>query len=227
VAAPRAAAQRLFSGWPKDAIDFFDGLEENNNRDWFQENKARYDRAVREPMELFLASVEGEFGHSHLFRPNRDTRFAKDKSPYKTNIAAVIGGDGGPIMYVHLDQSGLIAASGHYMMAPDQISRFRAAVAEDTTGEALVGLLATASKAKMTKNEPALKRVPAPYPKEHPRGELLRHKSMTLSRSFGLPAWLHTAKAREQITAAWRASAGLNGWLAEHVGPSDLPDSRR
>lgn len=221
------AKVRAFSGWPKDAIDFFDTLEENNNREWFQENRARYDRSIREPMELFLASVEGEFGHSHLFRPNRDTRFAKDKSPYKTNIGAVIRRADGAIAYIHLDQAGMMAASGYYMMAPDQIARFRAAAADDETGTALVALLATAAKAGLGQGEPALKRVPPPYPKDHPRADLLKYKSMTLHRHFGQPAWLHTAKARKQIVAAWRGCENLNDWLTKHVGPSELPDSHR
>ena len=75
--------------------------------------------------------------------------------------------------------------------------------------------------------EPALKRAPPPYPKDHPRADLLKHKSMTLYRNFGQPAWLHTAKAREQIVVAWRGCGNLNDWLAKQVGPSELPDSRR
>ena len=74
---------------------------------------------------------------------------------------------------------------------------------------------------------PALKRAPPPYPKDHPRADLLKHKSMTLYRNFGRPAWLHTAKAHEQIVAARRGCGNLNDWLAKQVGPSELPDSRR
>ena len=226
MAASRTPAIPAFSGWPKDAIDFFDSLEENNNREWFLEHKARYDRAIREPMELFLASVEAEFGHSHLFRPNRDTRFAKDKSPYKTNIGAIVRKDGGPMTYIHLDQAGVMAASGYYMMASDQVARFRTAVDDDASGPALVAILATAAKAKLEPGEAALKRVPPAYPKDHIRAELLKRKSMTLYRNFGQPAWLHTAKARDQIVAAWRGCGPLNDWLAVHVGPTELPESR-
>ena len=77
-----------FSGWQMTAIDFFDGLEEDNSREYWLANKAVYDRDVKSPMEELLAELADEFGGSKIFRPNRDVRFSSDKSPYKTTIAA-------------------------------------------------------------------------------------------------------------------------------------------
>lgn len=64
-----------------------------------------------------------------------------------------------------------------------------------------------------------LQRIPKPWDVEHPRHALLRHKSLTASRSFGQPEWLHSAAALEQVAGAWRALQPLNAWLARHVGP--------
>lgn len=217
--APRSTGADGFTGFPTAALEFFDELEEHNERTWFQANRARYDEAVRGPFDAFLASVAAEFGQGHVFRPNRDTRFSNDKTPYKTNIGAVVH-DGGAIYYVHLDGGGLFAASGYYMMSSDQIARFRIAVADDDAGSELEALLATARSAKLSASEPALQRVPSPWPKDHPRGALLRTKSMTLGRQFGTPAWMSTRRARDEVVMVWRGTRGLNDWLARHVGPS-------
>jgi uncharacterized protein (DUF2461 family) len=78
-----------FGGFPAEAFDFFEGLEADNSRTYWQANKALYDSCVKGPMEALLAEVAGEFGPGRIFRPHRDVRFSADKSPYKTNIGAV------------------------------------------------------------------------------------------------------------------------------------------
>jgi uncharacterized protein (TIGR02453 family) len=215
-----------FSGFPTAAIDFFDELEENNNRDWWHANKHRYDAVVRGPLDAFLAGVAKEFGQAHVFRPNRDTRFAHDKSPYKTNIGAVTY-QGATVYYVHLDGGGLMAASGYYMMAPDQIQRFRIAAADPKTGAALRKIVDDASSQGLALGGPALKRVPSPFPKDHVNADLLRLKSVTLARQFGTPKWMSSPRAADEIVAVWRACSALNKWLAKHVGTTrnDAPNS--
>jgi uncharacterized protein (TIGR02453 family) len=214
-----------FAGFPVAALSFFDDLEENNTRDWWHANKARYDTQVRGPMELFLSSVAAEFGTAHLFRPNRDTRFSHDKSPYKTNIGATTYRQGA-VFYVHLDGAGLMAASGYYMMATDQILRYRAAVADEKSGSALQKIVEQARSDGLRLGEPALKRVPTPYPKDHLRADLLRYKSVTFSKQFGTPPWMSSARAADEVVTVWRGCQSLNKWLAKHVGESTEPQDR-
>lgn len=214
-----------FQGFPADAILFFDELEENNNREWFLQNRSRYDSLVRGPIDSFLMSVAAEFGTAHVFRPNRDTRFAHDKSPYKTNIGAICRSDAGAIYYIHFDGGGLMAASGHYMMSPDQIQRYRVAVADAKTGPQLSAIVDAARASGMALHEPALKRVPSPFGQDHPRGELLRLKSVTLSKQFGMPKWASTKSAQSKVVDVWRSAGPLNQWLAAHVGPSVAPQA--
>ena len=95
---------------------FLRDLKANNSRDWWLANKARYEDEIRRPMEQLLEDVSAEFGEAKVFRPNRDTRFSKDKSPYKTNIAAVIHGDAGGSVYVSL---GAVTWPGELDLAPD------------------------------------------------------------------------------------------------------------
>ena len=80
-----------FRGWPVEAIEFFEGLEADNSKTYWQRNKEVYDSMVRAPMEELLAELEPEFGEGRIFRPYRDIRFSADKSPYKTNIGATVG----------------------------------------------------------------------------------------------------------------------------------------
>jgi uncharacterized protein (TIGR02453 family) len=219
-AAQPAQKTAKFAGWPKDLYDFYDGLEEENSREFFRAHKEQYEQCVRGPMAEFVAANQAEFGPGHIFRPNRDVRSAADKRPYKDYCGAVVHQDGGPIYYVQVNAGGLMAAAGYYMMQSDQIARYRAAVADDTTGPELADIVACLRRDGFEVDSVDLKRVPTPYPKDHPRADLLRHKSVTMARSWRQPVWLSTARAGTEIVKTWRASRPLNAWLVAHVGPS-------
>ena len=84
-----------FRGWSEDVITFYRGLEADNSRTFWQANKATYDTEVRAPFDALNDLVADEFGELHVFRPNRDVRFSKDKAPYKTRCYGVAEGEGG------------------------------------------------------------------------------------------------------------------------------------
>ena len=155
-----------------------------------------------------------------MFRPYRDVRFSKDKSPYKTNIAATLSRGG----YISLSWQGLGAGSGYYGLMPDQLERFRAAVADDRTGKALVRLVdrATADGIEVSAHD-VLKTAPRGYPKEHPRIELLRHKGLIYWKMWPAGPWLGTAKAKDRVHELLRAAKPLIKWLDTNVGPSEMP----
>jgi uncharacterized protein (TIGR02453 family) len=208
-----------FRGWPTEAIDFYDGLEEDNSREYWHAHKAVYDSAVRGPMEALLAELEDEFGEGKIFRPNRDVRFSRDKSPYKTSIAAVLMGGG----YVQLSAAGLGVGRGFYMMAPDQLARFRDAIDDDGTGLALEGLVTDARRAGADVSaHDSLKTAPRGYPKDHPRIELLRLKGLVVWREWPVAAWLGTAKAKARIVEQLHLAQPIATWLDEHVGPTTM-----
>ena len=131
-----------FRGWKAEALEFFDGLEADNSKAYWQAHKTEYETLVRAPMEALLIELEPEWGEGRIFRPYRDVRFSKDKSPYKTSIAAELGG-----AYIQLTASGLAAGAGMWEMAPDQLERYREAVDDDRTGAKLEAIVATARKA--------------------------------------------------------------------------------
>ena len=216
-----------FRGWSDKALDFYRGLEADNTRAYWLAHKPVYDDEVRAPFEALSELVADEFGPLHVFRPNRDIRFSRDKSPYKTRCYGVAEGEGGESWYVELSSQGLSAAAGFWMMAPDQLARYRAAVDDDETGDELVTIVARVQRAKLTIEGHALKTAPRGWPRDHPRIELLRHKSLAALRRYEPEAWLATAAAGRRILSAWRAAAPLNAWLAAHVGPSTQPPPDR
>jgi uncharacterized protein (TIGR02453 family) len=212
-----------FRGWKAEALEFFEGLEADNSKSYWQAHKDVYDDVVRAPMEELLAELEPELGEGRIFRPYRDIRFSRDKSPYKTAIGATAGHG-----YIHLDARGLAAGSGMWEMAPDQLERYRAAVADDRSGRTIEGIVATARKKGLDVNgHDELKTAPKGYPKDHPRIELLRYKGLITWRDWPAGAWLGTKKAKDRLVEFFGDSKPLVGWLDEQVGSSMMPERGR
>jgi uncharacterized protein (DUF2461 family) len=121
-------------------------------------------------------------------------------------------------LYVQLDAAGLILAGGYWSTEAAQVARLRRAIADDVAGPELARALVAVRRAKFDVGGARVTRVPAGYPKDHPRAELLLHKSLTAHRSYGAPAWLGTKRAKTEIAKAWRSLAPLTSWLDTHVG---------
>ncbi len=212
-----------FKGWPDAALDFYVGLEADNSKPYWLAHRATYDECVRTPFEELSAVVEKEFGPLRVFRPYRDARFSKDKTPYKTTAAAVTESQGGAAYYVQISAEGLFVGSGYYHLASDQLQRFRDAVADNRTGPKIAAAVGALRKQKYSvDSREVLKRIPRGFDNEHPRAELLRMKGVHIGRTFGAPRWLRTAGAADRIVTTWRDAAPVNRWLDRHVGPSTL-----
>ncbi|HEX2047527.1 MAG TPA: DUF2461 domain-containing protein [Acidimicrobiales bacterium] len=216
-----------FRGWPDSALDFYRELVLSNNREFWTAHKAIYERDVKAPFEALSELVAEEFGPLHVFRPYRDVRFSKDKSPYKTRCYAVTEGEGGESYYVEISAQGLTVATGYWMMANDQLDRYRTAVDDEQAGTALERILADLAARKLTNESPGLKTAPRGYRRDHPRVELLRQKSVAVMRRYPPARWLATPAAADRVVDVWRAAAPMNAWLAEHVGPSTEPPAHR
>ena len=212
-----------FAGWRASALDFYEGLEADNSKAYWTDHKDVYEREVKAPMEALLAELSTEFGEPKLFRPYRDTRFSRDKTPYKTAIAARVG-----LYYVQLSADGLLAGGGMYHMDPGQLVRYRAAVANDGPGRALESLVAGLRADGLdVHGSDALKTAPKGYDREHPRVELLRYKGIVVMQSWKPARWLGTPEAKSRVVDLFRAAAPLLDWLQSHVGPPDDDAGRR
>jgi uncharacterized protein (TIGR02453 family) len=212
-----------FNGWPEEALDFYEGLEADNSKTYWTANKATYEASVLGPMTALLEELAGDFGEGKIFRPYRDVRFSKDKSPYKTAMGAVVG-DG----YIQLSAKGLAAGNGMYSMAPDQVERYRQAVAGEVTGAKLAAVISAVEQHKIAVHgQDVLKTAPRGYPADHPRIELLRYKGVVAWQEWPVEPWLTTPEAKKHITGFLVATRPLAAWLATHVGASTAEPSRR
>jgi uncharacterized protein (TIGR02453 family) len=211
-----------FEGFGADAVAWFEGLERDNSRAYFQASRAVYDGEVRAPLEALLDELSEDFGGEvHVFRQHRDVRFSADKSPYKTRTYGLLHAAGeGNAFYAEVSARGLYAAAGYWRMASDQLTRYREAVVADGPGEALGAAIAAAQAAGLELAPPALKSAPRGMPRDHPRVALLRYKDVIAGRRLAPGPALATREALDHVAATWRAARPLTAWLDEHVGAS-------
>lgn len=217
-----------FAGFTPAAIQFLVDLAEHNDRSWFQPRKAEYERLLKAPMEALVADLSVELQDRGIplladpkrspFRIYRDTRFSRDKSPYKTNLAASFpwletGPDGRPFEgdhphgsggYFNFRPGGMYVGGGMWMPEKRRIDAFRRALVDEPDrvfgaleDPAFVATFGGASSHEM------LKRVPPGWPADHPRADLFKWKDVVFGRPLSdaevcapdLPAVLASAYA--------------------------------
>jgi len=203
-----------FEGFPVEALTFYAGLAEDNSKAYFDAHRETYETAVREPLELLGIELARELAPAKVFRPHRDVRFARDKSPYKLNAAIVFPEAG---TYLSLGADGLLAGAGVHEPGREQLARIRGAIADDRHGPALAEIVAGLEREGLAFSPPALRTAPRGFPRDHPRIELLRRTSFTAHARMAPGPWLHRREALSRARRAWDASADLRLWLARHA----------
>lgn len=209
-----------FNGFKDPGRELLKDLARRQDRAWFAQHKADFEAAWLSPMEALLNVLAERLrevlpniasGRAKVFRIYRDTRFSSDKSPYKDHVAGALGHEGAPAMfYVHLGLDEDVVAIGRWMIEPDALTRLRAKIADQKTGAPFAKEIAAAQeKGFVLHSHGMLKRVPAPYAADHPRGDLLKRKGI----SFGFPPW----------PRALESKAPLVDWIVEqsrHIAPA-------
>jgi len=214
-----------FPGFSKRGQAFFKELSRRQDRDWFKAHKDDYEALWVAPMKALLEGLLPVIGRAYsglpvkepkIFRIQRDVRFSKDKSPYKTNIAAMVALDtggsaeegmgGAAAIYMHFGLED-IAAAGHWMLPGDDLERYRRLVADDARGAELAKRVKRLERLGFTVSAfETLKKVPRGFDPEHPRAALLKHKGLGLD----FP----------KIPAGVRSSPRLLPWLSQQVKQS-------
>jgi uncharacterized protein (TIGR02453 family) len=213
-----------FDGFGDGAIEFFEGLEADNSKAYWIDHATTYREHVRAPMEALLAELEPDFapgfGAGKVFRPHRDVRFSHDKSPYKTHCGAVIEpARGSGAYYVEVSAEGMLVAGGCFHTAPDQLARFRAAVDTEIHGERLRALLGGLTGWTLAGVQ--VKTRPRGFAADHPRLDLLRHRTLHVHRRWEPDDVLHERGCLDRVRASWEELRELNQWCADHVGISE------
>jgi uncharacterized protein (TIGR02453 family) len=211
-----------FSGIPAEAFDFYDALVADNSKSFFTAHKHEYEASVRGPMQDLAAALETRFGPGHLYRPYRDVRFSRDKTPYKDHQGLFVPSRNGLGWYAQVSVHGFMAAGGWYTSTPEQVQRYREAVDADEAG-VLQRLLDDAEGNGLLVGGQMLKTRPRGVAADHPRLDLLRHRTLYLSRSWPPQPWLGTAQVLDVVSTTWEAMRPIMDWLAEAAGPGDPP----
>ncbi|WP_066912208.1 DUF2461 domain-containing protein [Millisia brevis] len=212
-----------FAGFPDAALDFYDDLEADNSKVFWEAHKDTYRTAVHAPMVALTEALAEEFGAAKIFRPYRDVRFAKDKTPYKTHQGAFVGTGEATGWYVEISAAGTKVAAGCYHADSELLGRLRTAIDQDITGKPLAKMFDTYRKAGWEVGGDTLKTAPRGFAKDHPRIELLRHKQFVISRDYGFEADAVGPGLLDRVRADWRSARTLIDWL---TSPSLRPSNR-
>jgi uncharacterized protein (TIGR02453 family) len=219
-----------FRGWPPAAFDFFARLELDNTRAFWQGNRSVYDEAVGAPFDALSDLVEGEFGPLRRFRPYRDVRFSKDKSPYKTNAGLWfqhrnashgVGSEthgAGAGFYFHLEPGGSFVAGGIWMPPRQTLHAIRDALAaRPTEFNRLVSAPAFKRRFGGLSEEAMLKRLPRGFDPGHPAERWLRYQSFTVSAPLA-DAQVQDAKLTERMEKDYRTMLPMVRWINRALG---------
>ncbi len=226
-----------FSGFPEAGLQFLRDIEVNNNKEWFQENKAAYEANLLAPAQDFVAALGERLqeiepsilydtrtdGRGVLMRFYRDTRFSKDKSPYKINIAGLFTDGRGkkmtrPAFGFHMGADSMELMAGMFKFSKTQLAAYRDAVADEQSGADLVRVLRAlgAAGAYQLVGE-HYKRVPAGYDPDHPRADLLRYAGL-YAHPAALPGDALTSPELVELSFIQLAEmAPVYDWLAKYV----------
>ncbi len=203
-----------FTGFPEAALDFYDDLESDNTKSFWSAHKDAYEASVKAPMVALLAALESEFGSGKVFRPYRDVRYAKDKTPYKTHQGGFVASGASAGWYVQVDPRGVMVEVGFYAASAESLGRFRDAVVDERRGPQLEAILARLTESGWAVEGDRLKTAPRGYDAAHPRIGLLRHKRLSVAKHYGFEPVIHTSVLLDLVATDWRAARPLVEWLA-------------
>ncbi|HPJ18485.1 MAG TPA: DUF2461 domain-containing protein [Actinomycetota bacterium] len=208
------------TGIPAEAFEFYEHLDVDNSREFWIEHKSEYEQYVRDPLHELAQSLEPDFGPAKLYRPYRDMRFSRDKTPYKDHQGCFFAADNGLGWYLQVSAHGLMVAGGWYSSSGPQVKRFREHITEAGAGDiraALKGL----PKAGFTIDGEQLKSRPRGIDADHPDLDLLRHRTLHATKTWEPEAWMGTKRLRTTVHKSLDKLRPMVVTLAQIVGPPE------
>lgn len=221
-----------FSGFSKEALRFYRELSANNSKEWFEDNAGRYREHVLEPAKAFVETIGDGLKkidralyaqarvNGSIFRINRDVRFSKDKTPYKTELAFRFwhGEDKKRApsgFYMRIRPSGVGIMTGVWAFEPAALLRYREAVADTRRGRALARAIEGLESNCRRYGADSLKRVPKPWPADHERADLLRAKGLAVGKDVKAPKQLHEPAFVDWCLEQFERLSPVHRWLVE------------
>jgi uncharacterized protein (TIGR02453 family) len=218
-----------FTGFRPEGLEFLERIAADNSKRTFEENRTAYERGLLAPAKSFVVALGEELRpvapgvhaeprvNGSIFRQNRDTRFSKDKRPYKTHLDLFFWEGAGrsrecPGFFFRLTPTRVVLGAGlHHFDRKNLLERYREAVGADGTGEALERALAQAKGTEL--GGVAYKRVPPGFDPTHPRAELLKHDGLFVWTDYALPGTVTSARFVRWCATRLEPLAPVHRWL--------------
>ncbi len=219
-----------FNGFSGEMLRFLAGLKENNSKEWFDSYRGDYEKYIMEPSREFVVDMGERLRevvpeivavprvNQSLFRLNRDTRFSKNKSPYKTNIGIFFWEGSGPRMenpgfYFHVEHNSLMVGGGMHTFSKPFLERYRNAVANDVLGPLLEKAIGEVESAGFEVGRKTYKQVPRGYDRNHVRAELLLFGGLTAADDGTVPNEFYSVKLLDYCLERFEGMLPLHRWL--------------
>lgn len=223
-----------FSGFPRGAPGFLARLAENNAKPWFDRHRGEFEELLLAPARAAVAALGARLKthapgiraepriNGSIMRINRDTRFAKNKAPYKDYLGLWFWEGEGPSracpgFYFGFGAKSLTIGAGMHRFGPDHLARYRPAVVDPDHGPALGRIVDALSAGELGGRH--YKRVPRGFDPDHRNAALLLHNGLTAGRTEALPEALFGPGAAEYCAAAFSRYAPLHRWLVGALAP--------
>lgn len=234
-ASRKAAEPGPFTGFPKDFFAFFRELARNNEREWFKANEQRFRESVEAPLLSFIAAMDlplGRFANcfeaipkrsgGSMFRIYRDTRFSRDKSPYKENAACQFRHEAGkdahaPGFYVHLEPKEVFFGGGLWLPPGPELRMTREAIAADPDRWMAITRAPAFRRRFGGVEGDSLKRPPAGFDADHPCIEDLKRTSFFALQEVK-PSAIHSKDFVKEVARSFEALSPFMEFLTEAVG---------
>ena len=219
-----------FKGFPREFISFFENLKDNNSKDWFEKNRGDYERFVLHPAREFVEVMGEKLRriapevhaipkiNKSLFKINRDVRFSKDKSPYKTYMGIWMWDGVRKRMecsgfYLHVEGDVLLIGVGIKMFPKPLLDRYRQAVVDKKLGTELQKIVKNITGKGYLVDGKHYKKVPRGYDGDHPNAQFLLFNGLTARVEEKVPDAFYSDAIIDHAYSHYKSLLPLHRWL--------------
>jgi uncharacterized protein (TIGR02453 family) len=224
----------IFNGFHEESLKFLIDLANNNNKQWFDINRSRYEKYILDPSKSFVTTIGPKLKsisldinadprvNYSLFRLNRDVRFSPDKSPYKTHIG-IIFWEGPrkrmecPGFYLQINPDSLMLAGGMHLLPKDMIELFRNVVAKEGPAKELAHIVENVKNTGIDIGGLHYKRTPRDYTEDHPYSFFLKYNGVYGITTIPMPKEFFTSKFVTMAYDTFKKIDPLNRWFLKYL----------